>query len=148
MTPTHHLPLRVYYEDTDFSGVVYHASYLRFMERGRTEFLRSAGLMQRDLHAGSVGFYFVVRRMTIDWLTPAVMDDEIVVETSVAEVRGASMVMHQSVRRGGATLVTAEVMVVGVRDGRPARLPSEVRSALMTAISTGPDQNGSGSLPE
>jgi acyl-CoA thioester hydrolase len=148
LTPTHHLPLRVYYEDTDFSGIVYHASYLRFMERGRTEFLRSSGLMQRDLHAGPGGFTFVVRRMTIDWLKPAVMDDEIVVETSVSDVRGASMVMKQTVTRGGEKLVTGEVMVVGVRDGKPARLPAEVRSALMAVIATGPDQNGSGPLPE
>jgi acyl-CoA thioester hydrolase len=114
--------------------------------------------MQRDLHAGPGGFYFVVRRMTIDWLRPAVMDDEIVVETSVSDVRGASMVMHQSVMRGGEMLVIGEVMVVGVRDGKPARLPAEVRSALTAAIPagqdqtgqdrTGHDQNGSGPLPE
>jgi acyl-CoA thioester hydrolase len=136
LTLIHRLPLRVYYEDTDFSGVVYHASYLRFMERGRTEFLRQAGVMQRDLHAGPGGFYFVVRRMTIDWMKPALMDDEIVVETSVAELRGASMVMNQVVKRGDETLVTGEVVVVGVRDGKAARLPELLRSAFARAIAT------------
>ena len=130
---THRLPLRVYYEDTDFSGVVYHASYLRFMERGRTEVLRTLGLMQRNLHADQLGFHFVVRRMTIDWLRPAAMDDELVVETRIGELRGASMIMRQAVLRGDVILVTAEVTVVGVRDGKPARLPPSLRDALAAA---------------
>jgi acyl-CoA thioester hydrolase len=127
----HQLPIRVYYEDTDFSGVVYHASFLRFMERGRTEFLRAAGVHQRNLHAGPGGFYFVVRRMTIDWLKPGRMDDELVVETSVPEMKAASLVMRQAVRRGGETLATADVTVVGIRDDRVARLPEDLRLALV-----------------
>lgn len=130
MSLTHRLLVRVYYEDTDFSGVVYHASFLRFLERGRTEFLRAAGLHQRDLHAGAGGFFFVVRRMTIDWLKPGRMDDELVVETRVPLLKAASLVMEQAVLRGPETLVTAEVTVVGVRNGRPARLPDDLRRAL------------------
>jgi acyl-CoA thioester hydrolase len=128
----HRLPVRVYYEDTDFSGVVYHASFLRFMERGRTEFLRDIGVRQSDLRAGPDGFYFVVRRMLIDWLKPGRMDDELVVETAVPLVRPASLVMAQAVKRGSEVLATAEVTVVGLREGRPARLPAEIRKRLAT----------------
>lgn len=126
----HHLPLRVYYEDTDFSGLVYHASYLRFMERGRTEFLRAVGIVQRDLHGGPDGLFFVVRRMEIDWLRPARMDDELVVRTVVAEARGASLIMRQVVLRGEEILVEALVTVAALRDGRPARLPEPLRRVL------------------
>ena len=89
----HLLPMRVYYEDTDWSGVVYHASYLRFLERGRTEFLRAAGVDQSILHAEGEGLTFAVRRMTIDYLRAARMDDVLLVETHTGEVRGASLVV-------------------------------------------------------
>lgn len=128
MTP-HRLSLRVYYEDTDFSGVVYHASFLRFMERGRTELLRAAGVGQGALH-GTKAFHFVVRRMTIDWLKPARMDDMLVVETSPGEIRGASLAMRQRVLRDDEVLVTADVLVAGVVAGRAARLPTATRAAL------------------
>jgi acyl-CoA thioester hydrolase len=131
----HRLPIRVYYEDTDFSGVVYHASYLRFMERGRTEFLRQAGVTQRHWHAGEQAFFFVVRRMAIEWLKPARMDDELVVETRVTAVRGASLTMHQVVLRAGEPLVTAGVVVVGVAGERAARLPEPLRTALLALLS-------------
>lgn len=130
MNDPHRLSIRVYYEDTDFSGVVYHASYLRFMERGRTEFLRAVGVAQRDLHGGPESYHFVVRRMAIDWLRPAVMDDDVVVETAIAALRGASLVMHQRVTRGDDLLVTAEVTVAGLRGGKPARLPEAIRAAV------------------
>ena len=126
----HALPLRIYYEDTDFSGLVYHASYLRFLERGRTELLRSAGIVQRDLHGGEDGLFFVVRRMEIDWLKPARMDDEVVVRTEVAEARGASMLMRQAVTRGDEVLLRALVTVAAVRGGRPVRLPEALRRIL------------------
>jgi acyl-CoA thioester hydrolase len=135
---THRLPLRVYYEDTDFSGVVYHASYLRFMERGRTEFLREAGVMQRDWYAGPERFFFVVRKMTIEWLKPARMDDQLVVETSVTEVRGASLVMKQAVTRDGEALVTAGAVVVGVIGERAARLPPPLKAALLALLTPPP----------
>lgn len=134
----HRLPLRVYYEDTDFSGVVYHASYLRFMERGRTEFLRRAGVTQRDWHAGTEAFFFVVRRMAIEWLKPARMDDELVAETRVSAIRGASLTMRQAVLRAGEPLVTAEVLVVGVAGERATRLPEPLRTALLPLLSPAP----------
>lgn len=127
---TQHLfPLRVYYEDTDFSGVVYHASYLRFLERGRTEFIRACGIDQQKLHR-ETGVYFVVRRMEIDWIKPALMDDELVVETAPATLRGASMILSQRILRGQEVLTTAEVVVAILKDGRPTRLPDSFRAAF------------------
>jgi acyl-CoA thioester hydrolase len=126
----HRLPVRVYYEDTDFSGVVYHASYLRFLERGRTDSLRATGIDQSALHAGGEGLFFVVRRMTIDYLVPARMDDVLVIETRNAEVRGASIRIAQRILRGEEVLVTADVLVAALAGGRPARIPDGLRAAL------------------
>jgi acyl-CoA thioester hydrolase len=127
---THFLPVRVYYEDTDFSGVVYHASYLRFLERGRTDLLRHGGLDQSTLHAGGDGLIFAVRRMTIDYVRPARMDDILLVETRTADVRGASLVIAQRITRGGEVIVTADVRVAAIVDGRPARIPDGLRAVL------------------
>jgi acyl-CoA thioester hydrolase len=127
---THVLPVRVYYEDTDFSGVVYHASYLRFLERGRTDFLRLAGVDQSTLHAGGAGLIFAVRRMIIDFLKPARMDDVLLVETSTLEVRGASLVIAQAIRRDGDAILTADVRVAALAGGRPARIPDALRTIL------------------
>ena len=121
--------VRVYYEDTDFSGRVYHASYLRFLERGRTEWLRRRGFAHRDL-AESSGVLFVVRSLQIGFLAAAVMDDLLTVETSVAAVRGASIDFKQRVLRSDKEVVTAEVLVASIRDGRPARIPAELRRLL------------------
>jgi acyl-CoA thioester hydrolase len=97
---THHLLVRVYYEDTDFSGFVYHASYLRFLERGRTELLRALEVNQSNLHEQMNGLVFVVRRMVIDFIRPAKMDDVLTVLTCSKDIRGASMMLSQEVRRG------------------------------------------------
>ena len=126
---THRLPIRVYYEDTDFSGLVYHASYLRFLERGRTDSLRLAGADQSALHADG-DLVFAVRRMTIDFLKPARMDDVVVVETRTEEVRGATIVIRQRVVRGEAVLVTADVTVACIGGGRPRRIPDVLRERL------------------
>ena len=126
----HALALRVYYEDTDFSGFVYHASYLRFMERGRTELLRGLAGDQSDLHREADGLVFVVRRMSLDYLKPARMDDALTVMTATRELRGASMHLDQEVRRGDEVLVRAEVVVACVRDGRAVRLPEALRRTL------------------
>ncbi|KAA2234398.1 tol-pal system-associated acyl-CoA thioesterase [Salinarimonas soli] len=126
----HRLPVRVYYEDTDFSGVVYHASYLRFMERGRTELLRALSVAQSDLHTDDAGLAFAVRRMTIDFRRPARMDDLLEVATRPHEMRGASMILAQEVRRSDEVLVSAEVMVAAVREGRAVRIPDALRRAL------------------
>lgn len=126
----HALPVRVYYEDTDFSGFVYHASYLRFMERGRTEMLRARAGDQSELHREADGLVFVVRRMEIDYLKPARMDDVLTILTSTRELRGASMHLHQEVLRGDDLLVRASVVVACVREARAIRLPPGLRRAL------------------
>ena len=126
----HALPVRVYYEDTDFSGFVYHASYLRFMERGRTELLRGLAGDQSELHREADGLVFVVRRMEIDYLKPARMDDALTILTRTRELRGASMHLHQEVLRGDDLLVRASVIVACVREGRAIRLPPGLRRAL------------------
>ena len=127
---THILPVRVYYEDTDFSGVVYHANYLRFLERGRTDFLRLAGVDQSTLHAGGDGLILAVRRMTLDFLKPARMDDVLVVETQAADVRGASFMLAQRILRRDDVIMTATVHVAAIAGGRPARIPDALRAIL------------------
>lgn len=129
----HLLPVRVYYEDTDFSGVVYHASYLRFMERGRTEFLRQIGVDHRAMFEGGQALAFVVRAMMIEFFKPARMDDVLTIETSVTGVGGASVGMRQRVRRGDETLVTADLKVAIVAAGKPQRIPPTLRAALTHA---------------
>jgi acyl-CoA thioester hydrolase len=125
----HILPLRIYYEDTDFSGIVYHASYLRFFERGRTEFIRALGVDQRALHRDE-GVAFAVRSINIQFLRPALMDDVVTVETRSGLLRGPSLHLRQTIRRGSDVLTTAEVVVVCIREGRPRRLPESLRLAL------------------
>ncbi|MGE0749096.1 MAG: tol-pal system-associated acyl-CoA thioesterase [Variibacter sp.] len=131
---SHVLPVRVYYEDTDFSGVVYHASYLRFMERGRTDYLRLLGVDHRSLfeetEREAPGFAFVVRAMTIEFLKPAHMDDVLTVTTTPQEVAGASITLHQRVNRGDVTLIDAKVRVAFVSGGRAQRIPKPLRIAM------------------
>lgn len=136
MAILHTIPIRVYYEDTDFSGVVYHANYLRFLERGRTEFLRSLGLHNRALFERGDGppFNFAVRAMQIEFIVPARMDDVVSVETHVRELRGASAQMAQRILRDGTILLTADVRVAGVSGGRAARFPPDVRQAFESAL--------------
>jgi acyl-CoA thioester hydrolase len=130
----HHQPVRVYYEDTDFSGVVYHASYLRFMERGRTNYLRLIGANHRALfeqaQAEAPGFVFVVRHMSIDFNKPAHMDDRLDVVTTPEDVRGASVMLHQRVMRGEDLLVEAQVQVAFVSAGRARPIPKPLRTAM------------------
>jgi acyl-CoA thioester hydrolase len=130
----HSQQVRVYYEDTDFSGVVYHASYLRFMERGRTNYLRLLGADQRALFEAvekeAPGFAFVVRSMQIDFRKPARMDDVLEIATSPHEVKGASVVLHQTVSRAGETLVEATVQVAFVSSGRARPIPKPLRDAM------------------
>jgi acyl-CoA thioester hydrolase len=123
-------PVRVYYEDTDLAGVVYYANYLKFIERGRTEALRGAGVDQNRLK-DELGLVFVVVRVTADWRRPAVFDDLLSVETRLARLGGASVDMAQRVLRGVETLFEAEVRMACMgRDGRAARLPADMRAAL------------------
>jgi acyl-CoA thioester hydrolase len=126
----HLLRVTVYWEDTDASGIVYHASYLRFAERARTEMLRAAGIAQGSLLAGA-GIAFAVRRCTIDYLAPARLDDVLEVVSRVSRVRGASIAIDQRILREGAVLARLSVTVACLdRRGRPARLPAPLRVAL------------------
>jgi acyl-CoA thioester hydrolase len=130
----HILTVRVYYEDTDFTGIVYHANYLRYMERGRTNYLRLLGADHRVLFEETAkeapGFAFVVRSMTIDFLKPARMDDVLEVVTEPQEVKGASITLHQRVMRGGELLVGASVRVAFVSGGRARPIPKPLRAAM------------------
>ena len=128
----HSFSVRVYYEDTDFSAAVYHASYLRFMERARTEYLRDLGIHQQAIFDGAHGdvFGFAVRRMEIDFLKPARMDDVLQVETSASSIGGATISLNQRVLRNGEVLISAKVRVACVANGRPARIPLWVREKL------------------
>jgi acyl-CoA thioester hydrolase len=131
----HVLPVRVYFEDTDAGGLVYHASYVRFAERGRTDFLRLLGTDARQLITGSASrepAAFVVRRMNIDFFRPGRMDDLLEVETRVKELGGASVTLIQTIMRDGTRLVEAEVTVVLVSvSGKPLRLSDAVRDAFL-----------------
>ncbi|MEJ0093346.1 MAG: tol-pal system-associated acyl-CoA thioesterase [Methylocella sp.] len=123
----HRFGVRVYYEDTDFSGVVYHASYLRFLERGRTEFLRALGIEHRAVFAGDGGgFNFAVRAMTIDFRRAALMDDRLLVETQIEALGGASIEMAQAILREKEILVTAKVRIAVIAGGKAIRIPEEV----------------------
>jgi len=130
----HVMQVRVYYEDTDFSGAVYHASYLRFMERGRTNYLRLIGADQRALfeetEREAPGFAFVVRTMQIEFLKPARMDDVLAVVTGTEEVRGASVTLHQRIMRDDETVIDAQVKVAFVSGGRARPIPKPLRIAM------------------
>jgi acyl-CoA thioester hydrolase len=130
----HHMQIRVYYEDTDFSKLVYHANYLRFMERGRTNYLRLLGTDHRALFEETQneapGFAFVVRSMTIDFFKPAFMDDVLDIVTIPEEVKGASITLLQQCRRGDDLLVEARVRVAFVAAGKAQRIPKPLRLAM------------------
>ncbi|MCW5713684.1 MAG: tol-pal system-associated acyl-CoA thioesterase [Bauldia sp.] len=125
----HTLRIRVYFEDTDFSGSVYHASYLRFLERGRSDFLRLLGVHHTALAAD--GLVFAVRRMTIEFDRPARIDDVVEVRTSVEELGGASVTLRQGIARGADMLIRATVTVALLSlDGRVKRFPAAIRQVL------------------
>ena len=130
MSEPHQMSIRIYWEDTDAGGVVYHASYLRFMERGRTELLRECGIDQMTLKAESA-LVFVVSAMDIKFRMPAKMDDQLTIETAITELGGASLGLQQKVMRGSETLVEADVTcAVLAPDGKPARIPADVKAKL------------------
>ncbi|MGV8838987.1 MAG: tol-pal system-associated acyl-CoA thioesterase [Bauldia sp.] len=125
----HALRVRVYFEDTDFSGSVYHASYLRFLERGRSDFLRLLGVHHTVLAAE--GLVFAVRRMAIEFDRPARIDDVVEVRTEVEDLGGASVTLRQDVVRGADVVVRATVTVALLSlDGRVRRFPAAIRQAL------------------
>jgi len=128
------MQVRVFYEDTDFSSAVYHANYLRFMERGRTNFLRMLGTDQRALFEETqneaLGFAFVVRSIQIDYFKPAFMDDVLDVITTPLEVKGASIILLQKCMRHDKLLVEARVRVAFVSGGKAQRIPKSLRLAM------------------
>jgi len=130
----HIMSVRVYYEDTDFSGIVYHANYLRFMERGRTNYLRLLGADHGALFEAAQqeapGFAFVVRSMAIEFLKPARMDDVLDIATRPEEVKGASVTLHQWVMRADELLIEAHVRVAFVSGGRARPIPQALRTAM------------------
>jgi acyl-CoA thioester hydrolase len=129
MKTLHLFPIRVYYEDTDFSGIVYHANYLRFIERARTEMLREKDIHQGEIHSGEK-LFFVVARMNLDFLRPARMDDLLTVETKPVEIGAAILELDQIVRRDEEVLFTARVFIAAVSNGKARRLPRELREKL------------------
>jgi acyl-CoA thioester hydrolase len=125
----HRFPVRIYYEDTDFSGFVYHAAYLKFFERGRTEFLRELGVHHSEL-AGD-GIAFAVRSMSLDFVGAAQIDDLLTVTTEVVGATGVRLQLRQTILRDDAVLTSAEVLVVAIKtSGGAARLPARLRSLL------------------
>ncbi|MCT7667137.1 tol-pal system-associated acyl-CoA thioesterase [Shinella kummerowiae] len=130
----HRLKQRVYYEDTDFSGVVYHARYLHFMERGRTDYLRLLGVEQGSLvlEEDREGLVFVVHRMEIDFKSPARMDDILTILTSTEKAGGAKMILNQEIRRGEQLLIAARVIIAVINSaGRPRRLPEALAARFL-----------------
>ena len=126
--------VRVYYEDTDFTGIVYHANYLRYMERGRTNYLRLIGadhrLLFEQTEKEAPGFAFVVRSMTIEFLKPARMDDILHIVSDPVEVKGASVTIRQKVMRGDELLLEAQVKVAFISGGRAKPIPKPLRIAM------------------
>ncbi len=121
----HLFPLRVYFEDTDLSGVVYHANYLRYMERARSDMLRVAGIDQRAVHEAGEGAYAIVD-LAIKYRAPARLDDALLVASRVLRASPASVVIHQTVRRGSLVLTEADVTAALVApSGRPKRQPAD-----------------------
>ncbi|MBR1175193.1 tol-pal system-associated acyl-CoA thioesterase [Bradyrhizobium sp. KB893862 SZCCT0404] len=134
----HCMQVRVYFEDTDAGQIVYHANFLHFMERGRTNYLRLLGTNQRALleeaRNDAPSFAFVVRSMTIDFLKPAVLDDVLDIVTLPQEMRGASIDLLQECRRGDELLVSARVRVAFISGGKAQRIPKALRLAMENHI--------------
>jgi acyl-CoA thioester hydrolase len=130
---THSMAVRVYYEDTDGAGIVYYANYLKFAERGRTEMMRELGFAHSRIRE-ETGIVFTVRRLAAEYLAPARLDDRLSVDTRIVEIGAATLLLDQQIRRDGAALVGLDVLVACVgRDGRPRRVPAELRAALNLA---------------
>jgi acyl-CoA thioester hydrolase len=128
----HRFPVRVYYEDTDLAGIVYYANYLKFIERGRSEWVRALGIDQVALRRDE-GIVFAVRRVEADYLRPAHFDDDLIVETDLVLLGGARIVLRQSVLRGSDTLFDATVTLVAISsEGRAVRLGDRLRAAFST----------------
>ena len=127
----HSMPMRVYYEDTDASGIVYYANYLKFAERARTELMRAMGFAHSTIEAAS-GTVFTVRRLSADYRAPARLDDWLSVDTAVVEIGAATLLLDQQIRRDGETLAALQLLLACIgSDGRPRRVPAGLRAALV-----------------
>jgi acyl-CoA thioester hydrolase len=134
MPQPHILPIRVYLEDTDAGGIVYHASYVRFMERARTEMMRSIGADHSAMIKND-GVMFVVKTLALDFLKPALLDDLIEVHSSVGEIANASLEMEQKILKAGETLLTAKIRLASVTiSGQPCRIPAAILGKIKAAI--------------
>lgn len=133
----HSIDIRVYYEDTDAGGIVYHAQYLNFAERGRTEFLRNIGFQCSDVH-NDLGLIFVVRKIEIDYLKTAHLDDLLQLETTIFEIKNSSFIMHQRTVRDGEVIADMEVVIVSVdtKEYKPVRLPKNIKEAFQSYLET------------
>jgi acyl-CoA thioester hydrolase len=126
---THRFLIRVYYEDTDLAGIVYYANYLKFIERGRSEWVREMGLDQKDMRE-TLGIVFAVRRVEADYLKPAVFGDDLIVTTALVRQSAARIILEQQVLRGEDLLFSSIVTLVCLKkDGSPARVPQAFRDA-------------------
>ena len=127
----HQLPVRVYYEDTDFTGVVYHANYARYLERGRSDFLRTVGVIHNELLASETPTAFVITRLAIDFKAAARIDDALLVRTTYDIVKGVRLFISQRIVRGETTICEAEVIAACITlDGRPCRPPKTMVQLL------------------
>ena len=128
---THILPVRIYYEDTDAGGIVYHANYLRMMERGRSEFLRLVGVHHMVMMSGEEPVAWTIRHMEIDYAKPARLDEDLEIHTRSRTLAGARLTGDQAVKRDGQTLVTAKIEAALITmTGKPRRIPEDVKVKL------------------
>lgn len=128
---THVLPVRIYYEDTDTSGLVYHANYLRYFERGRSDFLRMAGIRHLVMLEGESRLAWTLRRIAVEYLRPARVDDLIAVRTRYTEMAGARLSGEQEILKGEDVLCTARIEAAIITlDGRPRRIPADIRAKM------------------
>ncbi len=126
---THLFPIRVYYEDTDMGGIVYHANYLRYIERARSDWVRTLGNDQNAMK--EAGLVWVVRKIEAEYLNTAKFDDQLQVETKVASLSGVRLTMNQLITRGETEIFRASVTAVCMSvEGRPTRLPAEIRALM------------------
>ncbi|ORE91535.1 tol-pal system-associated acyl-CoA thioesterase [Stappia sp. 22II-S9-Z10] len=131
MTAAFSTQIRVYFEDTDFSGRVYHGAFIRFLERGRTELLRASGLDHAALAARTPPLFFTLRRIDVTFHGPAVIDDLLTVDTTPIEAGRANFLLDQAIKVGERRIVSAQAELCLIDDrGRPQRPPDAVRAAL------------------
>lgn len=140
ITGSRHLfPVRVFFEDTDLSGIAYHANYLKWCERARSDILRLLGIDQRAAFEAGEGYY-AVSEANIKWLRPARFDDVLLVETRCSQLRAASARMHQRILRAGELLAEVEIIAAFLSsDGRPTRQPDAWRAAFASFIEKDPE---------